>query len=99
MRIYGQWTRAIEITPNKMKKNQRRKNVMILNYEICYYLPQGYPRESCAKLPALENIPSTFQRRSSIHTHCKDLCNRIPVQNNFHRIISDLKKNKHTNRD
>lgn len=65
----------------------------IMKIMMFCYLPQGYPRESYAKFPALENIPSIFQCRSSIHTHCKDLYNRTPAQNSFHQTISDLTQN------
>lgn len=77
----------------RRKKKPKCRHLCKIDFSFFrLYLPQGYPRESFAMSPALENIPNIFQCRSSIHTHYKGLCNRIPDQNSFHRTISDLKK-------
>lgn len=86
-------TCAIEAITSKHTERKLGTGTMKNRIMIICYLPQGYPRESCAKFPALENIPSIFQCHSSIHTHCKGLYNRIPAQNSFHRTILNLKQN------
>lgn len=83
---YWNHTKAYGKTPEHWHNGKNR--IMI----FCY-LPQGYPRESYAKFLALENIPSIFQCRSSIHRHCKGLYNRTPAPNSFHRTILDLTVN------